>query len=188
MVEDHLAEAVARGDRRQLDELFAAEGLETPVIAWSPATVSLPDAALRFLNDYWRGLRNGDGLPLASAVQPPDMKPALGVIMLLDVLNGGEDFRYRVYGTRIAQYSGFDMTGRRTSEIRTSDYVSTFFLSLYRAAMIRREAVHTRHNPSAEVSARTWDRLILPLAGPDGEVGRLLVGNVAGAWRPVAGD
>lgn len=182
---DPLATAVAGGDQLDLNRLFAAEGLEPPLIGWSPATGELPVAPLRFLNDYWRDLPKTCGLPQARAVDPLAMKPALGHIMLLDVLDGGADFRYRVYGSRIAQHSGFDMTGKRTSEIDTSKYVPVFFLCMYRAAMIRREAVYTRHNPPARVSVRTWDRLLLPLAGDDGSVRRVLAGNVAGDWRPV---
>ncbi|PJK30947.1 hypothetical protein CVT23_03530 [Minwuia thermotolerans] len=185
MFEDALATAVAGGDQLGLNRLFADEGLEPPLITWSPATNELPAAPLRFLNDYWRGLPKTGGLPQARAVDPLAMKPALGYIMLLDVLDGGADFRYRVYGSRIAQHSGFDMTGKKTSEIGSSNYVSVFFLCMYRAAMIRREAVYTRHNPAAHVSVRTWDRLLLPLAGDEGLVQRILAGNVAGDWRPV---
>lgn len=188
MYEDALAAAVARGDETGLVKLFAAEDLEPPLICWSPSSSFLDIAPLRFLNDYWQRLpRADDGLPLAGAVEAMEMKPALGFIMLLDVLNEGEDFRYRVYGSRIAQQSGFDMTGRRTSEIGSSNYVSTYFLCMYRAAMIRREAVYTRHNPPPHVSVKTWDRLALPLVSPEGQIVRLLVGNVPGEWRSVSG-
>lgn len=184
---DDMAQEVAANGRRSVDRLFAGEVLDPPVVIWQPMASDLPVKPLPFLLDYWHDLPRVEDLPLANAVDALSLGPALGDVMLLDVIDQGQDFRYRVYGSKIAEGANFDMTGRLTSEIQTSRYVSIFFLAIYRAAMIRREPVYTRHNPPVEVSAKTWDRLILPLAGKSGPVERILVGNVAGRWRSTLG-
>lgn len=180
---DDIAAKLIIDDHNRLNRLFAEEALDPPILIWNAMSSQLPVPPLPFLLTYWSQLPRTRDIPLASAIDPHSMKSALGHVMLLDVLGRGEDFRYRVYGTNIAERSGFDMTGKRTSEIQTSGYVSKFFLAVYRAVAARRQYVYTQHNPPTEVSAETWDRLILPLADENGEVSRILVGNVAGPWR-----
>src|SRR3546814_18454171 len=72
------------------------------------------------------------------------MRPALGHIMLLDVLDGGADYRYRVYGSEIAQRAGFDMTGKCTSELPTGSLASLFFIAVYQAVLLRPQPVYPR--------------------------------------------
>ena len=180
---DSIASDLVRGDYASLDALFTSEALDPPVLIWEPDPAQLPVDPLPDLLAYWYDLPRIGDLPAAGALDPLAMKGALGHLMLLDVISDGQDFRYRVYGTKIAERSGFDMTGRLTSEINTSGYISRFFLAVYRAAMARRQAIYTRHNPPSEISARTWDRLVLPLVDDGGRISRILVGNVAGRWR-----
>lgn len=44
------------------------------------------------LLDYWTGLRRGRDLPRTTDVDPMRMRPALGHIMLVDVIDGGGIF------------------------------------------------------------------------------------------------
>ena len=67
--------------------------------------------------------------------------------MLLDLVEGGRDFRYRLYGSMIASISGFDMTGKLLSEHPASPYVAEFALASYRAAVQRREPVFRERHP-----------------------------------------
>src|SRR3546814_3279971 len=98
------------------------------------------------------------------------MRPALGHIMLLDVLDGGADYRYRVYGSEIAQRAGFDMTGKCTSELPTGSLASLFFIAVYQAVLLRPEPVYTWHQMPVDITVNTWHRLVLPLHGPDGTI------------------
>ncbi len=111
------------------------------------------------------------------------MKPALGYVMLVDLVRGGEDFRYRLYGSRVAAISGFDVTGRLVSEHPASAYIIEFTLALYRAALRRRLPVFSAHGPPATLHTAAWHRLVLPLADATGEVMRFLVGIVPIAYN-----
>lgn len=179
-----LVDRLTAGDFAAVDWHCAEHGMGLPKLIWSPETADLDHAPLRFLMDYWRGLRDGDDLPRASAIDPTGMRPALGNVMLLDVLQGGADFRYRLYGSNIALHAGFDMTGKRVSDIKTGSAVATFFTLVYQAVLKRREPIYTEHRPPATISVTKWHRLILPLTDADGAINRLLVGNMPGDWRP----
>src|SRR3546814_16038514 len=92
---------------------------------WSSDVCSsdLPTPQLSFLLRYWLGLQDSDGRVAPDRIDPMQMRPALGHIMLLDVLDGGADYRYRVYGSEIAQRAGFDMTGKCPSELPTGSQI-----------------------------------------------------------------
>lgn len=157
--------------------------MDLPTLVWSPTPGTLEHEPLRFLMDYWQRLRGGEDVPHATKIDPVEMRPALGNVMLLDVLDGGADFRYRLYGSKIAERAGFDMTGKRVSEIGTSTAVATFFVYVYQAVLKRREPIYTEHRPPASIQVTKWYRLVLPLADAAGMVNRLLVGNIPGDWR-----
>lgn len=175
-------------DDRQpiLKDYFAARGARLEALTWSPTTAVTDQEVMRFLIEYWDQLRGSESLPQASAVSPFDLKPALGHIVLIDVLDDGWNGRFRLYGTKVAETYGRDMTGRLLSDIDGGNYASVFFRALYRAACLRKTSSYTHHFPPAHVAVESWQRLALPLAGPDGEVARFLACNIAGPWRPPA--
>src|SRR5690242_5495456 len=106
------------------------------------------------------------------------MRPALGYIMLLDLVDGGRDFRYRLYGSIITAVSGVEMTGKLVSSHPASPYVVEFALAAYRATLARGVPLLTEHGPPTSVNTHEWHRLVLPLAGDDGAISRFLVGNL----------
>ncbi|MEQ9641382.1 MAG: PAS domain-containing protein [Alphaproteobacteria bacterium] len=180
---ERLALQLADDDFSGVDALFETQQLPTPILVWNPGANELEVRELRFLRGLWDQLRDGAELPVAPELSPELLRPALGHIMLLDVVDGGADFRYRLYGSKIAQRSGFDGTGKLTSEIGPSPFISTFFQACYVAAQRRRLPLFTAHIPPSQVEVQIWRRLILPLADKDGAVYRFLVGNVPGLWR-----
>jgi hypothetical protein len=176
-----LAAALAGGDQAPLDAALASLSMPAPSIVWAPTQVDLPDPRLRELLSYWRGLPRTGDLPALDAVDPIAMGPAVGYAMLLQALPDG-DFRYRLYGSRIAERAGFDMTGKRTSEIPTNPASAAFFGAVYAAVTLRRAPIFTRHVPPPQVAVTEWSRLVLPMQGLDGRLD-FLVGNVPGDYR-----
>ncbi|MDP6833172.1 MAG: PAS domain-containing protein [Alphaproteobacteria bacterium] len=177
-----IAEGLIANDLAALRDYFAGLNASTPKVVWSPQAADLDEEVLRILLNYWTALPHGQSLPLSSAVDPMGMKAALGHIMLLEVVDDGWDFRYRVYGSAIAARSGFDATGKLVSELPIAP-MAPFFMATYRACIERGAHLFARHVPPAEIQVVSWDRLILPLEDGAGQINRLLVGNVAGAWR-----
>lgn len=167
-----------------LKDYFASRGARLDVLTWSPTTAITDNEIMRFLIEYWQRLRGDRDLPLASEVTPFDLKPALGHIVLIDVLDEGWNGRFRVYGTKVAETYGRDMTGQLLSDIDGGNYASIFFRSLYRTAWLRKLPYYSHHFPPPHVAVESWQRLALPLAGTDGQVNRFLACNIAGPWRP----
>lgn len=179
-----LADEIAHAeDRPKLAAYFAQNGAPPPRVVWNPDEDDVRQEPLRFLVGFWRMHRAGGRLPGVDMVEPFALKPALGYIMLLDVLDDGWDYRYRLYGTNIAQRLGQDLTGRRTSDISKRAFTGSFYIAGYRAVLARRAPLFTVSASPRYVAAVDWWRLALPLAGPDGAIARLLVGNVPGDWR-----
>lgn len=64
----------------------------------------------------WRSkLRAERSVPLWADFRIEELQPWLGSINMVETLNGGEDFRYVVYGTDLGLRFG-DLTGKRVSE------------------------------------------------------------------------
>lgn len=180
---ERLADLIAANHLSELQAYFTARGAALERLLWSPTSAALSNPTMRFLIEYWHRLRGDAPMPRADAVSPFDLKPALGHIMLIDVLDEGWDGRFRLYGTKIAETYGRDMTGRLVSEIDGGNYVSQFFRALYRSAWLRREGFFTHHFPPSHIAVSSWARLALPLCDADGRIIRFLASNFAGAWR-----
>lgn len=172
------AQEIAAGEPVSLRQTFAAQGARGPALHWQPGIEALPAQQHRFLLRYWDDLRGERPLPLRSEIDAVEMRPALGYVNLVDAVEDGRDFRYRVFGSVIASVSGFDMTGQLASTLKASAYITEFSLAALRAAFRRREPLYTEHGPPATVYTATWHRLVLPLADADGGAMRFLIGMV----------
>lgn len=179
---EQVADGLVAGDRNRLDRLFDAMDCSPPELVWSSPSEELSCDILAFLHRYWCERRRGDALPLSSQIDALDLGPALGYIMLLEPKDGGGDFLYRVYGSRIVDYSKAEMTGKRVWDV-PSPLVAAYFVATYRAVCLRREPLFTFHRSRLAQFYAQWERLILPFVNEDGEVDRLLVGNVPSLQR-----
>lgn len=174
---------IAAGELGDIRAVFAARTGQPPTLIWSPAAERVTAPQLRFLLDHWSTLADGGTPPNYRQIDPSAMRPALGYVMLLDAVDGGRDFRYRLYGSLIARASDLDMTGRLLSDHPASSYVTEFGLAVYRAALQRPRPIYTERTPAAAERTTRWQRLALPLVDDAGRVTRLLAGTV-----PVARD
>src|SRR5690348_504496 len=77
-----------------------------------------PDAPLiNALVAYWESKRAGRIAPRRADIDPTDLAPHLPNIFMLDVLEGGTDFSFRLIGTGIVRGMGRDSTGKRLSDL-----------------------------------------------------------------------
>lgn len=86
----------------------------TPQVEINPSRIDNP--ALEFLRNYWETRRGRRPMPSRSDMNPADFKPYLGNMAMVDVLDGGAEFRYRIIGTLLAQYFLTDPTGKTFTE------------------------------------------------------------------------
>jgi hypothetical protein len=170
-------------DLRSIGTAFVSHGVGAPKILWRPGASDLTAAPLKFLVAHWAGLGGEGKLPHIGQIDPFGLRPALGYVILVDAVDEGRDFRYRLYGSIVAQISDFDMTGKLLSEIRASAHVAEFGIAVYRASLRQRAAIFSERQPLGSVQTMSWQRLALPLVDDSGSVVRFLVGTV-----PLASD
>ncbi|HEV2550045.1 MAG TPA: PAS domain-containing protein [Stellaceae bacterium] len=177
-VVDQWTAAILADDLTPIVRVFRVHGAHGPSMEWDPSLERDAPEPIRFLLAYWTELAAGRAMPLTTEIDALALRPALGYIALLDVVDGGRDFRYRLYGTILAAVAGFDMTGRLTSEHKASPHITHFYMASHRAALTRGRPFFTEHRPGSTQITRGWHRVVLPFAGADGSVQRFLVGGV----------
>ncbi len=177
---DAMRDGLLTDDLGPLAAPFLKHGLRSPVVRWNPPAEELPTKQLPFVLNAWLGLRDAHGRVAPEQIDPFLLRPALGYILLVDVLDDGADFYYRLYGSEVARVTGFDMTGKRTSQIATGSLAGSFYLASYRALLKRPEPMFTWHEMPMQITINNWDRIVLPLTGSDGRVTRILACNMPG--------
>lgn len=177
MLTDRLTQQIQSGDRTGLNAAVLHGGARLVELLVDPGRDALHVDVLRRLYDYFQARQVGGVLPM-STFDPLDLGPLLGDLQLLDVVEGGRDFRYRVHGTRSAGRSGFDMTGKLVSEMPTRPIVRALLTAVYRTVVTVQVPVAMVHRAPIEITQAYWHRLALPVAA-GGTVTRILVGLLA---------
>ena len=146
------------------------EAWSAPALA--PAAVgALP---LRGLWAHWNAARRGGDLPGRATIDPLALRPWLGRLLLMDVIDNGRDFRYRLHGTALVELFGADLTGTLVSALPVADVDR--LLAEGRAAVARRDYVYIEEAAVAERRYAAISKLILPLATTGSAVDMLMVG------------
>ncbi len=125
--------------------------------------------------------RRGGALPAWGDLDPERLAACRDNLMLLEVIDGGRDYRYLVYGRGIARHFGRDMTGRRTSELPPR--AARLFIEIYQRILRERVPYFSRSEAAASVSVAYWDRLMLPLSDDGERIDRIVATNYPRAWR-----
>jgi hypothetical protein len=76
----------------------------------------LENPTLAFLRDYWQTKRGARKMPSRADIRPSELREHLGWVIMVEVLPGEADFRYRLIGTLVTQYFLADSTGKTVSE------------------------------------------------------------------------
>jgi hypothetical protein len=77
---------------------------------------SVDNPILAFFLDYWREKRGNDRMAARADIRIRDFPQYLPWVILLDAEDDYREFRFRVVGTRVAQYFLSDATGKTLSE------------------------------------------------------------------------
>ncbi len=67
--------------------------------------------SIRALAGYWADKRGERSMPLRGDIDPLELKTHLASLFLLDVIESGRDFRYRLVGTTITDMNDRNVTG-----------------------------------------------------------------------------
>lgn len=134
---------------------------------------------LSFLRAYWDEKRGTRTMPSRSDIRPSEMKEHLGYILLLDVLDGGEDFRFRTVGARVSDYFLMDGIGKTVSEGFAAYGEAAVAAVLATHRKVAREGVALRAHGGAGLFGRAFldfDALYLPLSADGQTVNMILSG------------
>jgi len=153
-----------------------------------PVSPDLREPRLRSLFEYWDRKRGSRPMPSRADLDPLEMGPWLGNLLMIDV---GEDgsFVYRLYGTKFVESFGVEMTGRPLDELppEQRDRLRADYETVRETCQPRGRlytSVFELPHPGRPVSAPgardqqvvTWERLVLPLSDGGERVAILLVG------------
>lgn len=133
--------------------------------------VSLVDECIR----YWNAIRGQRPAPRREDFDPADIPQFLANVVLLEVVDGGSDFRFRVVGEAVRRASFGNHTG---SLLTTLPHIAQDgpLLEALRDAVSSRAPVRNPvpyEGPRKEIVLS--DHLALPFVGEDGEVSHLLL-------------
>ncbi len=155
--------------------------------------ISWPE--LHRLAALWQTKRRGRFMPARSDFDPLELKPWLGWLSLIRVVDGGADFVFAVYGTSIAWNSGQELQGKTTDALPAA--LRLPIEESYRLVCHLRRPLFSAIIVRADGGRRVvMERAILPLSCDGQTVDRLLVGlgrheidddDVAGYRRSLQG-
>ena len=92
-----------------------------PPVELTQETVT--DDRVRRAFAYWDSARRGRHMPARSDIDPLDLRFCLGWICMIEVLYGAQTrYRYRLDGSKLAEITGFDLTGKYVDQIESDDY------------------------------------------------------------------
>ena len=156
-------------------------------MAFEQATMQDLEAHLRGLPElqallhHWMDRCHGRAMPARGDFDVIDMKPWLGNLNLVDVERNPLNFRYRVYGTNVADMLRKELTGHRIED-NPSSMVAEVRVS-YERVVETRAPFYQRVDFVAINEFFRFHRLLLPLSDDDKVVAQVLVGNT-----PIKGD
>lgn len=145
-------------------------------------TPQLTLETLQALYAYWAGKRAGRSMPDRADIDPIEMKPWLGNLMLVERRDDG-DYIYRLYGSTFVNQFKVDMTGHRVNEL--PEQQAALLRTEYDAVVHSRMPMSRRYTATFDYTSRdkrsawqverSWERLALPLTAGGEDVRMLLV-------------
>jgi len=142
---------------------------------------ALSDQRLLALYIYWSGKRGQRAMPCRADIDPGDVRALLPHILLIDVLEGGADFRYRLVGTEIERHIGRPIT-------LNGEYLD-YICSLHQRAIVEVAPVYSENDFNDRRSGfglvadfKRAYRLMLPLSRDGTTVDMLLCGQL---FKPI---
>lgn len=136
-----------------------------------------PSGRLEQLLTYWQRM-GGGGMPRRNQIDLMEMSPALMPhVFLVDVLEEGRSFRWRLIGQHIIRHAGSDDTGLDLDISIAPAMRATIVGHYQQVVRERRPLCHRGDFPGRDLRAYRYERLLLPVLAVDG----LSIDTVLGA-------
>jgi hypothetical protein len=145
---------------------------------------SADHAVLRAVKAYWDDKRGSRRMPARADIRPAEIKSLLPQVLLADVLSGGDDFRYRLLGTKLRPYFPQEATGQtmRTALSPFGAEAVEAALAVYREVAIER--IPLRVTGPGEMFAqhsKFFEVMLMPLGDTD-ETTEMIFGAFEFDW------
>lgn len=145
-------------------------------------------ALLRRVWEVWRGLPRSGDLPRRADFSPSLLAPEdLRFIVMVEVIDDGADFAYRLVGTGVVQAVGKEFTGLKLSDHLDEHEVPELFADYRRAVAQRAPTLFHGGMLRFDKDWLAYERLSLPLVDEAGRVSVLLGAADFGPIAPPAG-
>jgi len=160
---------VEPGAEQRAGQRIGVEDLRAPIV--------------QSVHAYWVELKGKRRFPSRQQITPRDMAKLLRNIVILRVIDNGEDFEYRIAGDAHTQAHQYTFTNLRISQIDAmSPGYGSALMRAYRSVYKKREPLALRgwiERPGSGNSKITFhESVMLPLGATDDEVDHLIVGSV----------
>jgi hypothetical protein len=149
-----------------------------------PNPASADHAALRAVKDYWNEKRGDRRMPARRDVLPGELKAYLPQILLVDVLPGATDFRYRLVGSRLRPYFPREATGKTMREALApfgAETVSST-IEVYRTVAGCTPLRITGPGHLYAQQSKFFEAMLLPLSDDDKDV-NMIFGAFEFEWK-----
>lgn len=152
----------------------------------SPEKPMLLDApehpAIAELRAYWEAKRGSRAIADRADINPAEIVRLLPYLIVLDVLDGGTDFRVRVFGTALVELMREERTGKRVSEFGKPPKIPTDpvelqnrWLTISRLVLQgRRPLIFKAPTVSPERNYMFYHGMFAPLTAGGEEIGQII--------------
>jgi hypothetical protein len=145
-----------------------------------PAIPEIKNPRLRRLYEYWDSKRGGRRMPARADIDPVDMVFALGNVILAEILpETPPRYRIRLHGTTLAQYVGYDLTGKMLDEMPVPEFRDLSARSFNKVVKTA-EPLHVLADRLVDRRMQRYEAILMPLSSDDERVEMLLVGLIYG--------
>ena len=155
-----------------------------PEIVIVPDPQSADHPVLHAVRDYWHAKRGARLMPSRRDVNPADIKWCLPQVLLVDVLPGEGNLRYRLLGSRLRPYFPQEATGRlmRDALAPFGEYTVTSSLAVYQAVVSGRTPLRiTGPGGHFAQASKFFEAMLMPLSD-DGETVNMIFGAFEFDW------
>jgi hypothetical protein len=128
---------------------------------------------------YWDAKRGARAMPRRADIDPVELRPHLPYLGLVDVLDDGRDFRFRLLGTEFARLFGRDSTGKTLTEVYGAgcpEVLGWMTASYAEVVRTRRPVLRLGSMRAVQKDFIRCDSLLLPLS-EDGARASMIMGR-----------
>ena len=141
----------------------------------NPAVIR--DSRLQGLYGYWQGKLNGRRMPARRDIDPLEMKPWLGNVLLVDFPEDRLQYRVRLDGVNIVQFYGSSRQGKGI-EVMTSDEERQIVLPQYFTVLDHQLPAYYESQFQTSEGVPTFQcKLLLPMSD-DGQRVNMILGGI----------